>query len=85
MRADENRGRGMELHQVKGIDRPQEVCPEDWSVGRRWKFRRNLVISLAARHGCSERLLADVFDLRHSRIHAIIAEFRAKYSEGPGV
>src|SRR5436305_12915813 len=55
--------------------------PENASVGRRWKFRRNLVIYIASRNGASQRLLADVFDLPHSRIAAIIKEFRAKYAD----
>jgi DNA-directed RNA polymerase specialized sigma24 family protein len=33
-------------------------------------------------HGWSQRMIADVFDLPHSRVHAIIAEFRAKYGAG---
>jgi hypothetical protein len=49
------------------------------SVGRAWKFRRNLVIFLANKHGASQPLLADVFDLPHSRIAAIVKEFRSKY------
>jgi hypothetical protein len=49
------------------------------TVGRRWKFRRNLVIYIASENGCSQRLLADVFDLPHSRIAAIVKEFRSKY------
>ncbi len=54
--------------------------PENLSVGRRWKFRRNLVIYVASQNGVSQRLLADVFDLPHSRIAAIIKEFRTKYT-----
>ena len=54
--------------------------PKTASVGRRWKFRRNLVIFVAHRGGVSQRLLGDVFDLPHSRIAAIIKEFREKYA-----
>ena len=57
------------------------TLPENASVGRRWKFRRNLVIFIASRNGVSQRLLADVFDLPHSRIAAIIKEFRLKYAD----
>lgn len=56
------------------------------SVGRAWKFRRNLVISIAHKHGVAQRVLADVFDLPHSRIAAIVKEFRVKYgSESEGL
>ena len=34
--------------------------------------------TLNAQHGASQRLLGDVFDLPHSRISAIIKEFREK-------
>jgi hypothetical protein len=57
------------------------TLPENASVGRRWKFRRNLVIFIASRNGVSQRLLADVFDLPHSRIAAILKEFRSKYAD----
>ena len=53
------------------------------SVGRRWKFRRNLVIYVANQHGVSQRMLADVFDLPHSRIAAILKELRTKYGPPP--
>ncbi|WP_435021250.1 hypothetical protein TA3x_002275 [Tundrisphaera sp. TA3] len=56
------------------------MLPVNASVGRRWKFRRNLVIYVASQQGISQRLLADVFDLPHSRIAAILKEFRTKYS-----
>lgn len=47
------------------------------SPGRRWRFRRDLVIYLAHRHnGLSQRFLADVFDLPRSRIAAIIQGFQ---------
>ena len=49
--------------------------PPNASVGKRWKFRRNLVIVVAHRNGLSQRLLADVFDLPRSRVAAIIKEF----------
>lgn len=53
------------------------------SVGQRWKFRRNLVIYLANQHGASQRMLADVFDLPHSRIAAIVKELRIQYGQPP--
>jgi len=52
-------------------------------VGQRWKFRRNLVIYIANQHGASQRMLADVFDLPHSRIAAILKELRTKYGQPP--
>jgi hypothetical protein len=61
---------------------PDLELSERATTGQRWRFRRNLVIVLAHRHGASQRLLADVFDLPHSRICAIVKEFRAKYGEG---
>ncbi len=45
------------------------------SAGKRWRFRRNVVILVAHRNGVSRRLLADVFVLREKRISAIIKEF----------
>lgn len=51
--------------------------PPDASAGKRWRFRRNLVIYVAHRSGLSQRLLADVFDLPRSRVSEIIREFRA--------
>jgi len=50
--------------------------PPNASAGKRWRFRRNLVIYVAHRHGLSQRLLADVFDLPRSRVAAIIQELR---------
>ncbi len=68
------------LSKVESPPRPLPELPADASVGRRWKFRRNLVIYIASQHGASQRLLADVFDLPHSRIAAIVKEFRIKHS-----
>jgi hypothetical protein len=49
-----------------------------WSIGRRWKFRRNVAIySLASKCGWSQRMLADVFDLPRSRIATIVKEVAA--------
>ena len=53
------------------------------SVGRRWKLRRNLVIYIANQQGVSQRMLADVFDLPHSRIAAILKELRTQYGQSP--
>ena len=86
------------LHQVESTSRPEgerrppsrprpgsaEGPPgKSVSVGRRWKLRRNLVIYIASQHGASQRLLADVFDLPHSRIAAILKELRSQYGPGP--
>ena len=68
------------LTQVESVPRPTSKLPANASVGRRWKLRRNLVIYLANQHGASQRLLGDVFDLPHSRISAIVKEFREKYA-----
>jgi hypothetical protein len=46
--------------------------PPNASLGRRWRFRRDLVIYVSSRSGISQRLLADVFDLPRSRIASII-------------
>ncbi len=48
--------------------------PPGATVGKRWRFRRNLVIYVAFKNGFSQRVLADVFDLPRSRISAIIKE-----------
>lgn len=53
------------------------------TVGQRWKLRRNLVIYIASQHGASQRMLADVFDLPHSRIAAILKELRQQYGPSP--
>lgn len=66
---------------VESLPMSKPTLPENASVGQRWKFRRNLVIFIASRNGASQRLLADVFDLPHSRIAAIVKEFRAKYAD----
>ncbi len=68
------------LSKVESAHRPMPRLPENVSLGQRWKFRRNLVIYIASQHGASQRLLGDVFDLPHSRISAIIKEFRTKYA-----
>lgn len=44
------------------------------SIGKRWRFRRNVVIFVAHRGGISQRVLAEVFDLPRSRIASIIKE-----------
>ncbi len=66
---------------VESLPMSKPALPANASVGQRWKFRRNLVIFIASRNGASQRLLADVFDLPHSRIAAIVKEFRAKYAD----
>jgi hypothetical protein len=53
--------------------------PPNASVGKRWRFRRNIVIYVAHRSGLSQRFLADVFDLPRSRIASIINDF-SKFS-----
>jgi len=60
---------------------PEPTLPDNASIGRRWKLRRNMVIFIASQNGVSQRMLADVFDLPHSRIAAIVKEFRAKYAD----
>ena len=62
---------------------PEDQPGKRASVGQRWKFRRNLVIFIANQHGVSQRMLADVFDLPHSRIAAILKELRHKYGQPP--
>ena len=69
------------LSKVESASLSLPAVPENATVGRRWKFRRNLVIFIASQNGASQRLLADVFDLPHSRIAAIIKEFRMKYAD----
>ncbi len=56
------------------IPGPQPL-PPNASPGKRWRFRRDLVIYIAHRNGVSQRLLADVFDLPRSWIAAIIKGF----------
>jgi hypothetical protein len=57
--------------------------PPNASVGRRWRFRRDLVIYLAhRRNGLSQRFLADVFDLPRSRIAAIVRGIEEKWGAG---
>jgi hypothetical protein len=46
------------------------------SVGCRWRFRRNLVIYVAAGAGLSYQHLSQVFDIPRSRISIIVEEFR---------
>ena len=75
MRASAPRSRTQGL----GADQPGKRA----SVGQRWKFRRNLVIYIANQHGASQRMLADVFDLPHSRIAAILKDLRTKYGQPP--
>ena len=58
--------------------------PPGVSAGRRWRFRRDLVIYLAhRRNGLSQRFLADVFDLPRSRI-AVIVRNMSKFDQGDG-
>lgn len=68
------------LSKVESLPIASARLPADASTGRRWRFRRNLVIFIASQHGASHRLLADVFDLPHSRIAAIIKELRAEHA-----
>lgn len=58
--------------------------PEHASAGKRWRFRRNLVIYVAHRQGLSQRLLAEVFDLPRSRIAEILDELRRNEGGGGG-
>ena len=54
---------------------PRRRVPRNATVGMKWRFRRNDVIQVAHRGGISKTLLADVFDLRRSRILEIVTEF----------
>ena len=72
---------GALLSKVESSPVAKAQLPANASIGRRWKFRRNLVIFIASQHGASQRLLADVFDLPHSRIAAIIKELRARHGQ----
>jgi hypothetical protein len=49
--------------------------PPNASIGRRWRFRRDMVIYISSQSGVSQRMLAEVFDLPRSRIAAIIKDF----------
>lgn len=55
--------------------------PSTAGVGKRWKFRRNVVIFIAYRNGVSQRGLADVFDLPRSTIAAVIKDFKRSYPD----
>ncbi len=68
--------------ELMGVEVGPPLSPNA-SPGKRWRFRRNLVIFVAHRQGLSQRLLAEVFDLPRSRIAEIIAEFRQFDREGP--
>jgi hypothetical protein len=57
--------------------------PAESSVGKRWKFRRDVVIYVAHRGGVSQRVLADVFDLPRSSVSKIISKFN-KLTNEPG-
>lgn len=74
-----------ELGSSESLAAPRWLAPpEGCSSGKRWRFRRDLVIYLAhRRNGLSQRLLADVFDLPRSRIGTIIHEFD-KFAAGAG-
>lgn len=62
--------------ETEGVDRLYSLAPDETaSVGKRWRFRRNVVIFVASLNGVSRQVLADVFDLPKSRISAIVREF----------
>lgn len=64
------------LHTLDESSEPTlPMLPSNATVGKRWRFRRNVVIFVAHRSGISQRMLADVFDLPRSRIATIIKEF----------
>ena len=71
------------MRQIKGITQYRDDAvlasspplPPNASVGKRWRFRRNVVIYVAHRNGISQRVLADVFDLPRSRIATIVKEY----------
>jgi hypothetical protein len=56
-----------------------QALPPNATPGKKWRFRRDLVIYISNRSGVSQRLLADVFDLPRSRISAIIKGFETRY------
>jgi hypothetical protein len=65
-------------HRGAELDLPAPPpLPPNASVGKKWRFRRDLTIYVASRAGLSQRHLADVFDLPRSRIAAIIKDFAA--------
>ncbi len=49
--------------------------PPNASVGKRWRFQRNMAIYVLHRHGFPQRRLADIFDLPRSSIGTIIKTF----------
>ena len=55
--------------------RSTPLLPPNASAGKRWRFRRNMVIFVAHRNGLSQRLLADVFDLPRSSVAEVIRTF----------
>ncbi len=57
------------------------TLPPNASVGKRWRFRRDLVIYISSRNRVPQRWLAEVFDLPHSRIASIVKNFDARYGE----
>lgn len=63
------------------VQEPHHAPARELTSGRAWKFRRNLVIVIAYNAGVSQRVLADVFDLPHSRIAAIVKEFRGRFGD----
>lgn len=49
--------------------------------GQRERSERDFVLAAAAQAGLSERMLARVFGLPRSRVHAIVSEVRAAWEE----
>jgi hypothetical protein len=67
------------IHQpsrLRDDPRPTSIPPPpaNASPGQLRRFRRNVVISIAARGGISKRILSEVFDLPRSRIAKITKE-----------
>lgn len=60
---------------------PPALDTSKMTPGQKQKFLRNLGIVAGARAGVSQRELAQIYDLPHSRVAVIIAEFR-QYAEG---
>jgi hypothetical protein len=54
-----------------------DLAPRRQTPGQRRRFLRNQVVLAAHMAGFSQRKLATVFDLPHSRISAIVAEMTA--------
>jgi hypothetical protein len=64
---------------LRPVTSPEEPSPVPRTTGQAWMARRDLIAAIAGSNGASLRMPGDVFDLPHSRIHAILKKHRAKY------